>query len=66
MPQIPKNKEKGILHSGVFYCYGRDDAYSPNIYFQPSQISLNAVQSAINIVHNRGLSDQFEDPVGAH
>lgn len=41
MPAIAKNKQRGILHSGVFYCYGRDDSYSPNIYFHPSRINLN-------------------------
>lgn len=43
MPNVPKDTERAILHSGVFYCYGKDVEYSPNIYFHPARINLNDV-----------------------
>lgn len=43
MPLTAKNIERGILHSGVFYCYGRDHEYCPNIYFHPGRITLKQV-----------------------
>lgn len=43
MPNVSKDTERGILHSGVFYTYGKDGEYSPNIYFHPARIDLNNV-----------------------
>jgi len=43
LPPVHKNTERGILHSGVFYCYGKDENHAPNIYFHPARIDLKNV-----------------------
>lgn len=58
MQAINKNKEREILNSGVFYCYGRDNDYSPNLYFLPSLINLNLVIYNLYLVYHRGVPGQ--------
>lgn len=43
------------MHSGVFYCYGRDHDYAPNLYVHPEKIDLNEVHFIFKLVHHPGL-----------
>lgn len=53
MKEIPPTVSRGILHSGVFYCYGRDETYAPTIYFHPARVDLQKVRGPLFSTRSR-------------